>query len=428
MSTKKSSNIIPQLPSFQQAVNSVRSVISNCIEPTTHKYDDYKIGNMRLDMFLSAGCKKLGWEGKTAIEFKWGYQADIFVYLKTIYDTCQLDTLVVFFNEYSRSQLSKYTEGTFDEVLPGRRIVFVSYEKFLEDHAEKEANSNDYTSTPQAAIIKEAKTDARKNKCTLFIGAGVSSSCGMVGWDDLLKEMISAKRANVNYEEVFKQCGWSELVTARYIKDILYGQKEKEFRDKLREILYKYDIKPDSDCIKILQAYILKRKRIDIITFNYDSLLDEIIQDTNLKTKTIFDDITREKDTDVSIYHVHGYVSRNEDKGLSFVLDENQYHQLYNNPFHWSNVVQLYALRNSVCFFIGLSMNDPNLRRLLDAAMPQNKEGIWHYAFMSEPESQQEEKYVMEKMLADFRIRVLWYSYDKEHSQLPVLMKAVFGV
>lgn len=40
---------------------------------------------------------------------------------------------------------------------------------------------------------------------------------------------------------------------------------------------------------------------------------------------------------------------------------------------NWANLTQLNFLLNSTCIFIGLSMADPNLRRLLDIASKKSK-------------------------------------------------------
>lgn len=50
------------------------------------------------------------------------------------------------------------------------------------------------------------------------------------------------------------------------------------------------------------------------------------------------------------------------------VLIENDNHRIYSEVFDWSNVEQLRALTRCTCFFAGLSLKDPNLRRLLEIA------------------------------------------------------------
>ena len=49
------------------------------------------------------------------------------------------------------------------------------------------------------------------------------------------------------------------------------------------------------------------------------------------------------------------------------MFTEAQYHSQANRPYHWSNVVQIKMMSNTVGLMVGMSMSDRNVRRLLDA-------------------------------------------------------------
>ena len=57
------------------------------------------------------------------------------------------------------------------------------------------------------------------------------------------------------------------------------------------------------------------------------------------------------------------------------VFSEDAYHSQFIDPFSWSNLVQLNHLNNSTCLFIGISLTDPNMRRLLDVSIRKNGKG-----------------------------------------------------
>ena len=69
------------------------------------------------------------------------------------------------------------------------------------------------------------------------------------------------------------------------------------------------------------------------------------------------------------------------DGGESLVFAEEGYHRLFGDPYSWSNLVQLGLLRDATCLMIGLSLTDPNLRRLLEVSAKRN-EKFYHYAIL----------------------------------------------
>ncbi len=88
--------------------------------------------------------------------------------------------------------------------------------------------------------------------------------------------------------------------------------------------------------------------------------------------------------SELPIYHVHGYLPR--DGSITplheIVFSEDAYHSQFIDPFSWANLTQLIHFSQNICIFIGLSMTDPNLRRLLDVSMRKNpNRKANHYIF-----------------------------------------------
>lgn len=66
---------------------------------------------------------------------------------------------------------------------------------------------------------------------------------------------------------------------------------------------------------------------------------------------------------------------------LEEIWKEEDYHRVYRDAYGWSNLVQLNAFRDTTCLFVGCSLTDPNMRRLLDVAA-RTEEKARHYAIM----------------------------------------------
>jgi len=70
------------------------------------------------------------------------------------------------------------------------------------------------------------------------------------------------------------------------------------------------------------------------------------------------------------------------DERQELVFSSDAYHTQFIDPFSWSNLTQLNHLSQTTCLFVGLSMTDPNLRRLLDVSMRKDPEKtLNHFVF-----------------------------------------------
>jgi hypothetical protein len=68
------------------------------------------------------------------------------------------------------------------------------------------------------------------------------------------------------------------------------------------------------------------------------------------------------------IIHPHGFIPREGDfVDCKVIFTERNYHELMETVFHWALTEIVAHLRHNTVLFIGLSMSDPNVRRLLDA-------------------------------------------------------------
>ena len=221
---------------------------------------------------------------------------------------------------------------------------------------------------------------------------------------------------------------YSTLMMARYIQKIENIDKVSLVK-KVRNLLYS-TAKQGSGLIEsVCKMVICQEKVRSIITYNYDTLIEDNLTQRGKRCFSVYKN-NRDEASSFPVYHVHGVIFRDNSNGVSedIVLSEEDYHKVYSEVFDWSNVEQLHALTRCTCFFIGLSMKDPNLRRLLEIAKRGSGKAIQHYVFLErnsfcENEAKSEKDYqVRENIFADLGLNVIWYEGNNNHKELPKLL------
>ena len=367
------------------------------------------------DFVLPYGLKKLGWPPKTAVEIKCRLIYDSFSRIRSSYDNVKPNKLIVVVMD------DDFTSRKVKTNIPLAGIEFISYLGLLNMAP---VNSIENTKTKKEEnnkainddiIIEKAKDALKSKKISLFLGAGVSASAGVVTWDSLLEQLRIKRRLPKINKDI------DSIVKGRCIID---GYKElgkeipAEFYHDMRGILYA-NIR-SSKLIESIAKLITKSNIESIISYNYDNLVEQEVEKKK-KCYPIYDK-SRLDDNSLCIYHVHGYIPPKNDEDWSpIVLGEKEYHKIYQESYNWGNVEQLHALCRSVCFFIGLSMTDPNLRRLIDISIDGSEIESVHYAFLRKTEHNVS---FMEKTLYGFGINCIWYD---EHDELPGLLDSLMN-
>jgi hypothetical protein len=114
-----------------------------------------------------------------------------------------------------------------------------------------------------------------------------------------------------------------------------------------------------------------------VVTFNFDDLLESELRPKGVRVRSIVSG-AREKGDGLRVIHAHGYVPRTGPISRGdLVFTEPDYHRLTESVFHWSLSDIVERLRTKTVLFVGLSMSDPSLRRLLDAS--RNSEAAPHW-------------------------------------------------
>lgn len=251
-------------------------------------------------------------------------------------------------------------------------------------------------------LIKQLAKEYHKNNVSLFLGAGVSMAAHMPSWDELIAQFLirrfQSDLKNKMSDHVLQELVQMEKVNrensmlsqTRFIKQNMEPEKYIEL---LMEALYK-----NIDAVNIHNPLFQSLMRLiwndnhifikNIITLNFDDLIETKLDDKGIVFHQYADTNNKFSKNCIHICHVHGLLAHDAKPDEihidDIIFSEEQYHKMYNDPFHWSNMKQVITLRENTCLFIGCSLTDPNMRRLLDIA--QNESVFKHYAIMKKEE------------------------------------------
>lgn len=249
-------------------------------------------------------------------------------------------------------------------------------------------------------LLVQLKQKYKDEDIVLVLGAGISIDAGIPLWYELIKkllieminEKLRIKKKSFSKDEVnqlvqlaYSNMEDSPLAQMRYIKNAF---DDSSYNQLIHSVLYENNPKVSTELLKAISEICTPRRRHigvrSIITYNFDDLVERRLMNKGIN----YVSIVRENDISVieslNIYHVHGYLpSRlNEiDNDTNIVFSEEDYHKVYRDAYSWSNIIQLNSFRENTCLFIGCSLNDPNLRRLLDVAL-RDGEKPRHYAIL----------------------------------------------
>lgn len=359
-----------------------------------------------------------------------------------IYGKKYLDQLISFDQSYAKN----LTENLYD-------IKFNSIINKKDTSSWQENRDN---------LIKKLKLKFHEGKFSLLLGAGVSCDANLPSWEELISSLlVKSVSETLNSEKTyddetinkvsisFKENQFnSALLSARYLKKFFTqkANKNNKFENIIHEILYTTKkIEKDSKLIESIANLCIPtrlRAHVDsIITYNFDDLLEQALDKKNLKYSVISTSIETYQINELPIYHVHGFIPQDQKKYNStnneIVFSEDGYHKIYSEPYHWSNLVQLTHLREKNCLMIGLSMDDPNLRRLLDIVANSTIE-TRHYALLQRvkldkilPKSPQQSDIslatsflqshhlLQEDIFNDLGVNIIWF---EEFSDVPKIL------
>ena len=288
------------------------------------------------------------------------------------------------------------------------------------------------------AIQKLAAEYHQENLC-LFIGSGVSKGCGLPDWKELTDDLLCAY-FDRDFGDWRQPKGWGQQwAAANAVKETLQASSNPVISRYIR-------LRLDEDYIKAVRSVLYDRPHkvsealrsiasmgslAAVCSYNYDDLLERLSND-HPSFRAIASPSDPIHTNSIPVYHVHGLLP--EDPMVptrgDLVLSEEDYHRVYSDAYHWSNTVQLTLLRQHTSILIGLSVDDPNLRRILDIVQregaygsryvmlripPRVFKGIFNTVYWTVTS-------LFERAMEALGLHVIWL---REFDEIPIILSAV---
>ena len=175
-----------------------------------------------------------------------------------------------------------------------------------------------------------------KNKCAFFIGSGMSREAGIPSAPDLVK-ILKSKLADVKSNGL-------EAVSQAY--------EEKFKRASLREIVRNSIVETKPDTSVFDKIYTLPIKPRDIITTNWDHLIEQALgQENYVKIGSNPNSVSNQSNVKINLYKIHGDIDD------EIVITSNDYHNYKEKYKHISLTLPGIFLGKSIVF-IGYSLKD----------------------------------------------------------------------
>ncbi|MEW6990426.1 SIR2 family protein [Colwelliaceae bacterium 6441] len=272
----------------------------------------------------------------------------------------------------------------------------------------------------------------RQNKLAIFVGSGVSMSCGLPSWTELAKNITKKiwhyKKPRPNQELI----NYIGSQTACDIARLARNEVGDELNRIIADSLYNHnEIVLNDTIFSIVNSGVQQ-----ICTLNYDDLLEEGFGYEMKRFQSVVGgESFNIHDPNPIIYHPHGYLPRwaehHDYKKYKVVLSDADYSALYSNPLSWANTIQTSLMVSHSILFIGLSMTDPNINRLLELTKSIGCSHK-HYAILPSPKLMFQDlkvrsyQYIQETMTTDLDAKNVKVHWVDEYKEIPNLLNKLF--
>ncbi len=214
-----------------------------------------------------------------------------------------------------------------------------------------------------------------RGRLALVLGAGISTAFRLPSWPDLLRRLYAQQRNKPPTNADLKQ-------QADYFRVTYYQNDKPGFIKAVREALYQgmsinfQDLRRNAT-LGAIGSLVMASQRgsaSEVVTFNWDNLLELYLEYHGFVTRTARDERHWAGRADVSVLHPHGYLPFDpKEKGSDdIIFDQTSYAEVIGKEDKPWRQKLLTLFRSHTCVFIGLSGTDDNLISLLQTCKPQH--------------------------------------------------------
>lgn len=251
---------------------------------------------------------------------------------------------------------------------------------------------DDYADTP--TLTKHLAEQLTKQRLALILGAGISKPFGLPDWNGLIWNLYDAQ------SEPLPSSG----EPTQQVEDFrlkFFKNNHKGFIDSVSEAVYKgvdvgFKELRENLTLASIASLVMASKRgstSQIVTFNYDNLLEIYLAYHGFVAHSVSEEIHWFRDADVNIYHPHGFLPYGGGKAepsSKLILDRESYDEILGKDLPWRQLL-LTLMRTHTCLFIGLSGEDVALSQLLTDvkkihAIVGTPELFWGVSFTTSPD------------------------------------------
>lgn len=275
----------------------------------------------------------------------------------------------------------------------------------------------------QVKSVKRIAKYIRGGNMAPLIGAGLSVPAGVPLWSDLVRRLIQHRQQfdtnsaastldPQDYVDLLRDIFNSDdLTIASFIRRMMpaptgTGRKRKRpsFRDLVEQALYTDPVQPElpafapihtqthNHLISLFEPYPNR-----LWTTNFDDLLEQAALEASHPVRTLHPGFRAERSA-LSIAHLHGFVpppARADTYPPAMrspvVMAEDDFHLAAGDPTGWTTREFISLLDRYNVLILGMSLSDPNLRRVLTLNTARSaetgEESRKHFAIIKKPEA-----------------------------------------